>query len=1017
MNRLVLLVSLGLLSGIMFSYAQDMSGVKAQLDAMFSGLDKTKVPTGLLWDVSVNLVEPEDHNGLFLTDSNYVSIARLQDMISSINSASVWADTINTEAAIRRIQRSSNSNSVKVGVLFKPYNRIASNALQNNLIDYNNGVVSDRYENGIWKNPYIEEILFGFAIGNEGVVFPISEIVLQNVDSLSTIGITNIQIDVDDGLGYRSITPGTSINVDYTSSGIGYKEVKLKGVYNGNTYISHSLILVKDFSPNQAPSIASSLIDTLTVHAEYNGEYYKAKVSRMKTATLDNPIIVSEGFDPWRLNKDDITEYKHSYSGFTNLNDFVGGSYFDVNNIVYVDWYDCGADIRANAKLLEEVINWVNENKTSGNANVVLGQSMGGLIARYCLCDMERRGVPHDTRMFISHDAPHLGANISPGLMVAYWDLYKILQPTSPILTLFDSMKEIVPELMRMGHYTSVKQMLPLYITESGDENHALFTAFQQELQQIGFPHGDSGKHLENIAIVNGGKTPEGNESLYNNSTKLINAEIFASTSVLGEILLFISSALAATEYSALWIPGKTTLSFIYYVYPYLSPRSSVRYTKLVFEKKFLWLIPLRINVSEKNAFFYPSMCYDSYSSSYYSFGESEILDLHNNNGETLTLVDIDADVDFVPRLAFIPTASAFCSGDYGRDFYNNPPQPFTQTPFESFIVQDTLSNHISFWNISSWLDDVNASISVPPIVFSGDTLSVDGATRSFTWASSSDAIATIGTTGIIGNTTSGIAKFTASYTSAGEVITKSRDALVGYPQVALSIEDINTSRVIVKTTPINASQQSYITDAVDQGIISFKWGIKYNTGDPIIWRVSQNDTLHIVLPSSLNEQITVYMKWTRGGLDEPTSREIQFLGPDHYRSNIELIQLGTGNSITYVESFPTTSITSTYGHTCLVFKGNLIPYANAPDIASITINGETFSVAPVLPQQLMRPKQFVSDILYSSVFQSLFLPQPPPKPRPMVRELNVVLNGTDGPIQVMRILVSDRLKPLLNEN
>ena len=51
-------------------YSQNLSVVKAQLDAMFSGLDKTKVPTGYLWDTAVNLVEAEDFNGASLTDSN-----------------------------------------------------------------------------------------------------------------------------------------------------------------------------------------------------------------------------------------------------------------------------------------------------------------------------------------------------------------------------------------------------------------------------------------------------------------------------------------------------------------------------------------------------------------------------------------------------------------------------------------------------------------------------------------------------------------------------------------------------------------------------------------------------------------------------------------------------------------------------------------------------------------------------------------------------------------------------------
>ena len=36
---------------------------------------------------------------------------------------------------------------------------------------------------------------------------------------------------------------------------------------------------------------------------------------------------------------------------------------------------------------------------------------MGGLIARYALKDMENKGLNHQTRMYVSHDTPQLGAN------------------------------------------------------------------------------------------------------------------------------------------------------------------------------------------------------------------------------------------------------------------------------------------------------------------------------------------------------------------------------------------------------------------------------------------------------------------------------------------------------------------------------------------------------------------------------------------------------------------------------
>lgn len=122
-----------------------LSNVKAQLDTMFANLDKTKVPAGFLWDTAVNLVEREEYNGTALTDSNCVSLNLMGDMLNSINSASVGADTIGVQAAIARLQRNSNILQQMVGILFQPYNYIVGNALTDNLIVYSNDRVSDSY--------------------------------------------------------------------------------------------------------------------------------------------------------------------------------------------------------------------------------------------------------------------------------------------------------------------------------------------------------------------------------------------------------------------------------------------------------------------------------------------------------------------------------------------------------------------------------------------------------------------------------------------------------------------------------------------------------------------------------------------------------------------------------------------------------------------------------------------------------------------------------------------------------
>ena len=52
---------------------------------------------------------------------------------------------------------------------------------------------------------------------------------------------------------------------------------------------------------------------------------------------------------------------------------------------------------------------------------------MGGLISRYALTYMESKNIDHNTRLFISFDTPHRGANVPLGNQ--YWLKYFSNEP------------------------------------------------------------------------------------------------------------------------------------------------------------------------------------------------------------------------------------------------------------------------------------------------------------------------------------------------------------------------------------------------------------------------------------------------------------------------------------------------------------------------------------------------------------------------------------------------------------
>ncbi|MCK8480588.1 T9SS type A sorting domain-containing protein [Psychroserpens algicola] len=171
-----------------------------------------------------------------------------------------------------------------------------------------------------------------------------------------------------------------------------------------------------------------------------------------ETGILDKPIILVDGFDPG-----DTRTIPGLYSlldftgsgGDQNLADLVRAEGFDVvilnfpsyfrlsdNTLLNIDdatdtnadmvideldypgstLVNGGADfIERNAMLLIDLINTLNTDKVGEEELVIIGPSMGGLISRYALNFMENASENHETRLWISFDSPHLGANVPLG--------------------------------------------------------------------------------------------------------------------------------------------------------------------------------------------------------------------------------------------------------------------------------------------------------------------------------------------------------------------------------------------------------------------------------------------------------------------------------------------------------------------------------------------------------------------------------------------------------------------------
>ena len=418
--------------------------------------------------------------------------------------------------------------------LFYQYASLDPNALTGNKLTLSADRFFDKYISGVWQNPYITSKAIGFSAATDSYLGQDFNILLPANLWLtnSTSIVDHIEIDAADGLGYRTITPDTPLPVSYADTGLKVWNFKLH-LTDNSVLQSHTSIQVNadiysqnvpdnpDYSSLSRHSRANSVVNipsgsfpfsSTETYNGYPGRGFVTVSLAQGHTTIQKPLIIVEGFDPGR--------YIHPESnvGSSSLVDFATnvGASFDLQallfgpmaqyDIIYIDYYNGTDDIHRNALLVQAVIRWVNSVKQPlvsnhpAEKNVVLGQSMGGLIARYVLKTMENNGETHDTRLYINHDGPMQGANVPVGyqhmvnhmqnLYIRYGTLlaggYEVIKflvnspPNRPGLpngpTLGDNP---IPGLLAIRNTPAARQMIINYIDEGGNLDNSMHSAWQ----------------------------------------------------------------------------------------------------------------------------------------------------------------------------------------------------------------------------------------------------------------------------------------------------------------------------------------------------------------------------------------------------------------------------------------------------------------------------------------------------------------------------------------------------------
>lgn len=451
------------LLGINQAQAQAPDPTRQYLDNLVAPLDKTQVPTGFLAEYAVPLVPLDVFNGT-LTDSSRTNPDGFRFIYTTVYSA--WLGSGNNplpsllELNSRLEAATAANTAIPVMVQHIDYAAVRPDAFNAGLLTFQNNQLLDVA--GRPQSPYSNQTLFAAApattyspTGDVTFVFPSTLDIERGSGSGQTLS-----VDFGDGRGYigaawnqpvaaHYATAGTwrvKVRVTYSSGGIIFdSKGRTKGTESGGrllpirsipTYTSYeSQFDMRVASPAAAVALRSTANRTTTtadlvipISSPVYG--YGAKVTIHYAnghTSLTNPLIVVEGYDKNRIAPA-IQEKNYDLAEF--LTDITTSPTFNFNealasangnpasqyDIVFIDFYNGTGDILINAAIFEQVLNEVQQRKAGTAKNVVMGMSMGGLIARYKLADMTKNGRDPHTRLLILQDSPQRGANVPLGI-------------------------------------------------------------------------------------------------------------------------------------------------------------------------------------------------------------------------------------------------------------------------------------------------------------------------------------------------------------------------------------------------------------------------------------------------------------------------------------------------------------------------------------------------------------------------------------------------------------------------
>ncbi|WP_040559757.1 T9SS type A sorting domain-containing protein [Kordia algicida OT-1] len=426
---------------------------------LFAQIDSNYVKLNSIPKQTETLVTETAPFSVLKNHSDYHSMYSLLQASKELSHAGKTTPFLSIENNMRV---TSYNETIKIAGIYAEYEIVNPEAISNNdiIIENNTYKVRQNATETVFKQKK-EVFIAPLSVHKHGLqtTFYIDRS-LFNADAETNI--SQFFVDFDNGNGFVAVNFDTPIAINYTSAGKKQLTFKVRLVSGEEKIVSSQLIVHgKTTAENEENSqgITASISPDLSI---YSGATNFAGMGEYEVflgagnTDITKPIIVIDGFDPGDTRNIsavyDLLTYTDNNGTTQNLADRIRteesfdiivlnlpqylrladnslmllSDVTDTNNDLIIDVNDYpvgsvivdgGADyIERNAMILVELINTINSQKVGNEPNVIIGPSMGGLISRYALNYMESEPtLNHDTRLWISFDSPHLGANVPIG--------------------------------------------------------------------------------------------------------------------------------------------------------------------------------------------------------------------------------------------------------------------------------------------------------------------------------------------------------------------------------------------------------------------------------------------------------------------------------------------------------------------------------------------------------------------------------------------------------------------------